>query len=420
MSRIWVLSRDRFPGERAHSINQIRMCDGFADCGHPVTLLFPDHPFRFKDDIGTFYGVRNAIEYRPLPCSYIRAFVGKDKGGRGWLGRWGERINTDLVGLSTSLSILKTLFRASVRGELNDGDIIYGRSGYFSLIGAKVLMRLLGRRVKVAVEIHIPPKGRLGLLGSLIARLDHVFVISGNLKKYFLARGHDKVDVLPDGVDMANIKGAGARDVRQEMRRKLGVSEPESIVCYAGHLYPYKGVEDLIDAAGGMPEVVVLIIGGMPADVERCKAHAAARGYDNMRFTGFVRPGEIAQYLAAADVCVYTLKPDAEIKDYTSPIKLFEYLASGNATVAASVPGVREIISPGKNGELYEPGNTVELRDRLSALIADDERRIALGEAGVNTAREFSWTARAQKVLKILATTGREPLSSETVKPTVK
>jgi len=403
MARIWVLSRDRFPGERAHSINQIRMCDGFADCGHPVTLLFPDHPFRFKEDIGAFYGVRNMIEYRSLPCSYIRAFVGKDKGGRGWLGRWGERINTDLVGLSTSLSILKTLFRASARGELQDGDLIYGRSGYFSLIGAKALVWLLRRHVKVAVEIHIPPKGRLGLLGTLIARLDHVFVISENLKKYFTARGHNKVDVLPDGVDMANIKGNGESNFRQEMRRKLSVSEQEKIVCYAGHLYPYKGVEDLIDAAGGMPSVVVLIIGGMPEDVERCQAHSTARGYENVRFTGFVRPSEIAKYLAAADICVYTLKPDAEIKDYTSPIKLFEYLASGNATVAASVPGVREIIIPDMNGELYEPGNTSELGERLSTLIVNDERRIALGEAGVNTAREFSWTARARKVLEILS-----------------
>lgn len=402
MSKIWVLSRDRFPGERAHSINQIRMCDGFADCGYKVILLFPDHPFRFKDDITKFYGVRNNIEYRPVHCSYIRAFVGKDKGGRGWLGSMGERINTDLVGLSTTWSILKMLYVSSASGDLVDGDIVYGRSGYFSLIGAKLLMRLLDRKVKVAVEIHIPPKGRFGLLSHLVTKLDHIFVISGNLKKYFTERGYNNVDVLPDGVDVESILRADMQTVRRRLRQNLGVQEETNIICYAGHLYPYKGVEDLIDAAGGIADVIVLIVGGMPSDVDRCKAYATSKKFKNVRFTGFVQPSEVANYLAASDICVYTLKPDAAIKDYTSPIKLFEYLASGHATIAADVPGVREIISPGLNGLLYEPGSIRELNGNLHKLLTDKKACVAIGEEGLNTAKLFSWTARAKKALGIL------------------
>lgn len=398
MQRVIMLSRDRFPSERAHSINQIRMCDGFADAGLDVLLLYPNHTYNLPGELIEFYGIRNHIKTVKVACIARRiALPNWLRGGN--IERLSERFVTDVVGATTTISIVRYIFKLIRSGELHDHDIIYGRSGYFAVFLTKILLRSMGKPNKVALEIHHPPQGRAGLIKFLLKRLDHIFVINNFLLDAFHANGFHRVTVVPDGVDVIPFDTLRSSSTKVAIRTRLDLPTDRKIVVYAGHLYPYKGVDDLVRVAASFPEATFLIVGGYAEDVARCRTLADELALSNVIFTGFVPPATVPEYLVAADICVYTLRPDAPIRDFTSPIKLFEYLASGNPTVAADVPGVRDVIRHGETGLFYALGDVEAMSEAIRTLLYDEKLSANIAAAGKEVADQYSWSKRALKII---------------------
>jgi glycosyltransferase involved in cell wall biosynthesis len=69
------------------------------------------------------------------------------------------------------------------------------------------------------------------------------------------------------------------------------------------------------------------------------------------------------------------------------PLTLMEAMAAGLPVVASDLPGCREVLGPDA-GVFTRPGDPDALRAALLALIADEERRSALGSAGRRRAEE--------------------------------
>jgi glycosyltransferase involved in cell wall biosynthesis len=377
------------------------MCDAFAAAGREVLLLHPNHRQNLPGEIREFYGLQNPVTTIKVPCLCLNFSLPV------WLKTptleaLRNTLVTDLVGMTTALSIVKRLIGMMRRGELGPSDVIYGRSAYFALFLAKLILRLTGRNNKVAIELHHPPMGRLGLLEACSRRLDRVFVINSFLVNDYRNRGFDNVEIVPDGVDVSVFNQLRGSLTKRAWRERLKLPTDRKIVIYAGHLYPYKGVDDLIAVAKEHSDAQFVIVGGFPEDVARSRKLVDALGLTNVMFTGFVTPAKVPEYLIAADVCVYTLRPDAPIKDFTSPIKLFEYLASGNPVIAADVPGVRDVIVDGQSGVIYRPGDIADLGRALQGVLSDDAFGASLACGGAQVAAQYSWTRRAEKILATL------------------
>ena len=116
----------------------------------------------------------------------------------------------------------------------------------------------------------------------------------------------------------------------------------------------------------------------------------------------FSPAGKVPAYLSAADMLVLPNTPvGAESINYTSPIKLFEYMASGRPIVAADLPSIREVLSP-ETAILFAAGDTDALaRGIAHVLRAPDEAR-QLSERARKEADAYSWSARAQLLLNIV------------------
>jgi glycosyltransferase involved in cell wall biosynthesis len=81
------------------------------------------------------------------------------------------------------------------------------------------------------------------------------------------------------------------------------------------------------------------------------------------------------------------------------PVVLMEAMAEGVAVVSGDLPTIRELIKPGKTGELVEPGNVDELKEKMSALLHDDVRRGELAAAGrAWVAEEFSQAQNVERL----------------------
>ena len=105
--------------------------------------------------------------------------------------------------------------------------------------------------------------------------------------------------------------------------------------------------------------------------------------------------------LATADIALAPYAGDAP--DYFSPLKLFEYLAAGLATIAADLPGVRDVVAA-ETAALVPQGDAHALADAVSALVSDPARRRALGEAGrALVLAHHTWRHRAHTILELVA-----------------
>src|SRR6266851_2656454 len=107
----------------------------------------------------------------------------------------------------------------------------------------------------------------------------------------------------------------------------------------------------------------LLLVGDGPeraaivADLARKKLTAAAH------LTGSAAPRDVPALLTSMDAAV---APYADAKRfYFSPLKVYEYLASGRAVVASRVGQVAAIIQHEVNGLLCPPGDAGALADAL-------------------------------------------------------
>src|SRR5205085_11534206 len=127
-----------------------------------------------------------------------------------------------------------------------------------------------------------------------------------------------RLAVVPDGVRAGAPAPPAARGGRP-------------LVAYAGHLYAWKGVDLLLEALQALPEVEGLIVGGheREPDLARTKATADRLGVSaRVTFTGLIDPPRVREQLARAAVLVLPNPESAISSRFTSPLKLFEYMAA--------------------------------------------------------------------------------------------
>ncbi len=149
---------------------------------------------------------------------------------------------------------------------------------------------------------------------------------------------------------------------------------------FVGRLAGVKGVPILIDAMSNLvekhPDLRLRLVGDGP-DRQRLEADVEARGLGNrIEFLGYRSQAEVAEELARTDV--FVLPSFAE----GVPVVLMEAMAAQVPVVTTRIAGVPELVEDGVSGLLVPPGDSDAFTAALDALLADPDRRQALGAAG--------------------------------------
>ncbi|MCH7658903.1 MAG: glycosyltransferase family 4 protein [Bacteroidetes bacterium] len=128
-----------------------------------------------------------------------------------------------------------------------------------------------------------------------------------------------------------------------------------------------------------IPNSKFVFVGGTDADIKKFKKEA--QGLDNVLILGHKPFSEIPRYLAAADVLVLPNSARTDIsKKFTSPLKMFEYMAMGKIVVAPNYEPIRSVIDNGRNGIIFSPKSKDDLVNKLNSVVNDNQRRQTLGE----------------------------------------
>ncbi len=196
-----------------------------------------------------------------------------------------------------------------------------------------------------------------------------------------------QIEVIPNGVEYP-----------ESVPPKNWARAPERII-YSGSFFSWKGVDDLADAARALPGFRIRLIGGSEARIAELRARAGNAGAI-IDFTGHIPHGRVAAELAQACIAVLPNRADPD-SAFTSPIKLFEYMAAGCALVVSDLPSVREVLEQ-DDAVWIAPGDAAGLARAIRALADDPERARRLGARVREKARGYTWAARGERLARIV------------------
>jgi len=252
---------------------------------------------------------------------------------------------------------------------------------------------------QTAYEAHLWPESKQGLHTRLLRGTAFIICNSGGTESEYVKAGFSNTLAVPNGVDLGMFGGAKNNP---GLRSKLGLPEDKKIVMYTGHLYAWKGVDVVIEAARNMrddSEYVFVFVGGTEKDIVKYRKIIEDEGLSNVRFLGHKEQKALPEFLAAADMLLLPNVPISEESErYTSPIKMFEYMASARPIIASDMPSIREVLND-ESAVLIEPGNANALADALQSLARDPARAERLAERACADVQNFTWQKRTERIL---------------------
>jgi len=211
----------------------------------------------------------------------------------------------------------------------------------------------------------------------LPATLDRANRIIVHTKSYgntsAMLRGRD-LTVIPSAVDLDRFRpGLDASALRSSLRL-----DGKRVVIFTGRLVPHKGVDVLLQALARLPADVVAVVVGAGPRLPSLVGLARRLGVEErVRFCPAVTDEALPRYLALANVFVFPSQNRLE----GFGLVIAEAMAAGLPVVIADMPGVREVIEPGREGLLAEPLIADDLSEKIRTLLDDPELARRMGRA---------------------------------------
>jgi phosphatidyl-myo-inositol alpha-mannosyltransferase len=216
--------------------------------------------------------------------------------------------------------------------------------------------------------------------GFLIDRIDHRIAVSERARESQSRWLPGEYEVIPNGVLVPPSAPAGGREHR---------------VVFAGRQEPRKGLQVLLRA---WPEIRrrtglrLTVAGADPLAVRLLLTRLRVRD-DGIDVVGFLSQDELtATHLRAKALVAPSIGQES------FGMVLTRGFACALPAVASDIPGYREVVTP-EAAVPVAPNDPDALADAVSALVDDEPRREAMGEAARALALErYAWPAIAERL----------------------
>lgn len=396
MPKLLYISTMRLPTEKAHGLQIMQNCEAFAAAGCDVTLWvarrWNTREMRAVADPFQYYGVGANFKLRHIPCLDLFPLFPADSAG--------ARLAFYILQLSYALASVILL-------QFTRADIYYSRDD--------LLLAIISRfkaKASLAYEAHqFPASGRgAALQRRVVASVGSVIAITPPLQADLIRlRGADpaRTIVAHDGFRRARFD-----QLRNQAAARQQIAWPRDafIVGYVGRLHTLgmdKGVGLLVDALAALDGVCLALVGGPDDMADSLRNRWLDLGMPPERFlyAGHVSPEVVPRYLRAFDVCAMPHPPSAQFSQYTSPLKLFEYMAVGRAVVASDLRAWSDVVTDRETALLLPPNDVAAWSEAIDSLRSDGDMRLRLGKRARERALEhYAWDVRAARILAHIRT----------------
>jgi glycosyltransferase involved in cell wall biosynthesis len=273
---------------------------------------------------------------------------------------------------------------------------------FFMMIYNKLFFRL---PLAFAFEAHAVPEHKSFFYTFVLKRVSCIVALTSPMKQELeVLFPNQKIIVEPDAVDLEVFKSGG--EERDRIRAELGIPRDVFIVGYTGSFKTMgmdKGVSDIFRTIAelhqkGVTNVYVLAVGATPLEKNEYERLAQELSIESFACVVTRVPWQkLPQYQQACDILAMPFPHTRHFDLYMSPMKLFEYMASGKPIIASDLPSVRDILNS-QNSVLIEAGSVEGLTKAVVQLINDQEQAQKIGLQSQNDAEKYTWDKRAERI----------------------
>jgi len=225
--------------------------------------------------------------------------------------------------------------------------------------------------------------------------------ISYALGQFWKKKGvkRNKILCLHDGFDESLFKKVYTLT---EAKKKLGLNVRQKVTVYTGSLFKNRGIENIIELAKCFPKVIFLMIGGPETKKNEYSKMALNMKVTNIKFLGHINHDNIPNYLYAADILLALWTKEVPTINYCSPLKLFEYMASGRLILAHDFPTIREVLTNGLTAILIKPDSIDDLKKKFKLALNLDNYIFISNNSRKLAFRKYSWEVRTKTIINSL------------------
>lgn len=374
--KLYYIVNAKMPNNHAHGIQIAKMCEAFVELGVDLELVVPRR-IGSRKSLREYYGLRNDIAVRRLPVvdTYAWGPVGYFFGALTFM-------------ISSSVFLLWLRIRR-VEAVIYTMDMDRFSFMLFPYFGFRCFSELHG------------PKQPTVAFRVFFRKLKAIFAINERIKQETVKQfslPESRVFAFPNGIDVGQF-ASGMN--KANARRKLGIPAEGFVVMYTGAFLDWKGLDTVLKSAvSNSGDETWYLVGGTKDELLHATGAASVPEY--IHCPGKKSHAEIPVWLAAADVLLLSGTKRHEYSyRYTSPMKLFEYMAAERPIIAARTPAIEQVVSE-QEVFFYEPDDEQSLRsmlERIKKTYADTAAKTAHARRYVE---QFEWKERARKISEII------------------
>lgn len=357
----------------AHGIQIMQMCEAFAAAGLEVELVVPKRFNLIKTDPFEYYNVKKIFKIKKLFCLDLLVF--------------------QLGGFSFLAQTFSFFLVAKFYLWFKKYDILYTRSEFAGALFEDYI-----------IEIHTLPEKIKAFHKNTWLKAKKIVVLTAFIKAGLIKSGvpEEKLMVAPDGVNLNKF----AIDIEPSAaREKLNLPLDKKIVLYSGSFcfndwFNWKGVDVALEAAKSFnQDYLFVFVGGEEREV---KAMEKKYQMENIKLISHQEQKIIPDYLKAADILLLPNKKGrSDSEKHTSPLKLFEYMASGKPIIASELPSLREILNQ-ENCLFFKPNDASDLANKIRFLFSRHDLAGRISRQASLDVKQYTWGKRANNILNFI------------------
>lgn len=195
-----------------------------------------------------------------------------------------------------------------------------------------------------------------------------------------------------------------ASESKDFLAKHIGIDSSVPIIIYQGMLVKGRhgtGLENLVRSAPLLSKSVIVIL-GKGALADELKILAKQIGCDKRVFIlPAVPPSELLRYTSGATIGVIPTQPFHPILNYSSPNKLFEYMAAGIPTVTGDLPIIRRICEEYTCGLVCDPGSPDSIAATINRLLDDQILYETMCAGASRAAQVYNWENQEEVLLEV-------------------
>ena len=364
--RISYLFNSSLPSNNAGSIQVIKTCEAIKNLSNDIVLISPNTGL--NKNITTFYGLKNSP--RILKIKFFKSFP---RGIKYYL-----------------FSLISIIYAIHMKTE------IFITRNLFTLF----LLVLLKKKTIIEIHHDLANEGRvvkflfnnLRLLNS--KSIIKIIAITESVKKYLIKKHNvdkNKITIVPSASDL-------------KIKFTKFKSKKTYNIGYFGSLEKTKGSEFIIKLSNLDKTNNYYVYGGSKSDVIQLKKKSSSK---NLIISEYIPYNKLNYHIRKMDILLMpsnqkflkSLGGIGNIAKYTSPLKLFDYMASGKLIICTGLKVFNEIVENNKSCIMIKKLDARLWLNKISSLKKKVTVINKIKKNSYTLSKKYTYKIRAKKIL---------------------